>query len=492
MSAEQVQQAQQDQQKQQDQQQLISVLCVSGACLLVGAVVGVYIHRLQRRQLEMEAQLNKEMEATIECQDQQIHFLNEWRLKYSDISLQKELARGAEGIVFMGTLQDYEGPVAIKKSLPDPAAEESVAKPVWCEAEVAFMMSLEHPQLVKFLGAGEIPPGTPGGGLLFSVQEFLSGGSIDKALWGTPTESLTWENRVQWAYDIANGMAFIHSHGYAHRDLKSQNALYDKSTMRAKVADFGMARASNKTPETPNKRVIRWPSFGGHTASSTEFEPKVAASQPRNDYNSSGSAMMTAAVGTPQWMAPELCANEVHIAHLWEEVQHSPAGSKERARRVKTAQEYTAKHKQVEYGIAVDVYAFGIIMYELQSHQAPWLGMKLKDVYASVAAGKRPSVGEGDSLVPSPGWCELMHACWSDRPQDRPQFHAVLHNLSRIAEAEGSEGLVTDTKVAECSVNGDVNIEMEMDDLESNLESLVENERKVMNRKSTPRATVLC
>jgi len=38
-------------------------------------------------------------------------------------------------------------------------------------------------------------------------------------------------------YSLAplQGMAFVHSLGFAHRDLKSQNVLYDIETSRAKV-----------------------------------------------------------------------------------------------------------------------------------------------------------------------------------------------------------------------------------------------------------------
>ena len=34
---------------------------------------------------------------------------------------------------------------------------------------------------------------------------------------------MTWVERLRWACDVAEGMAFIHGRGFAHRDLKSQN-----------------------------------------------------------------------------------------------------------------------------------------------------------------------------------------------------------------------------------------------------------------------------
>ena len=39
--------------------------------------------------------------------------------------------------------------------------------------------------------------------VVFCVQEFMSGGSLDCQLWHTPVASVTWPERVQWACDIA-------------------------------------------------------------------------------------------------------------------------------------------------------------------------------------------------------------------------------------------------------------------------------------------------
>lgn len=37
-------------------------------------------------------------------------------------------------------------------------------------------------------------------------------------------------------------MAYCHSHGVFHRDLKTKNLLIDKSKKIIKLADFGLAR----------------------------------------------------------------------------------------------------------------------------------------------------------------------------------------------------------------------------------------------------------
>ena len=127
-----------------------------------------------------------------------------------------------------------QGKVAIKRARPNPD-ELKQTNPVWDEREVSFMMRVKHPRLVTFLGAGEITDDRSRGcKVLFMVQarlmpfgnamdesalgsitaeflqEYMSGGSIDKRLWGTSPSSLSWYHRLAWACDIAEAMDFIH------------------------------------------------------------------------------------------------------------------------------------------------------------------------------------------------------------------------------------------------------------------------------------------
>ena len=50
---------------------------------------------------------------------------------------------------------------------------------VWDEREVAFLMHIQHERLVRFIGAGVRNDPVNGLPQSFTVQEYMSGGSLD-------------------------------------------------------------------------------------------------------------------------------------------------------------------------------------------------------------------------------------------------------------------------------------------------------------------------
>ena len=100
------------------------------------------------------------------------------------------------------------------------------------------MMGLQHERLVEFVGAGTMYDERNQGNVVFAVVEFMSGGSLDTRhpsfskpacetlydcsttmarLWDKPCESVTWNERLRWACDAAEGMQIIHGRGFSHR-----------------------------------------------------------------------------------------------------------------------------------------------------------------------------------------------------------------------------------------------------------------------------------
>jgi len=174
-------------------------------------------------------------------------------LDYKELTIGKEIGRGAFGLVYIGEYQGTE--VAIKELLPD-MATESIMKDFLAEAMT--MMSLPpHPNVVLFRGF-TLPPSP-----LTLVTDFCEGGCLRTYL-NNPNKKLTQKMKVKFALDIARGMAHIHTpvHGkeVIHRDLAARNILLKEK--RALVSDFDMARMkeasidSNKTYQ--DMMPVKW------------------------------------------------------------------------------------------------------------------------------------------------------------------------------------------------------------------------------------------
>jgi serine/threonine-protein kinase len=56
--------------------------------------------------------------------------------------------------------------------------------------------------------------------------------------------------------DVASALDYAHAHGVIHRDVKAENILVERSTGRALVTDFGIARLAEAAPLTATGQVL--------------------------------------------------------------------------------------------------------------------------------------------------------------------------------------------------------------------------------------------
>jgi tRNA A-37 threonylcarbamoyl transferase component Bud32 len=130
--------------------------------------------------------------------------------------------------------------VAIKV-LDAAAAADPVLRKMFVK-EARALAALSHPGIVAVYDVGEID------GLPFIVMEHLPGGSLKQRIERNgplaPIEAVT------HTVDIANGLAFAHSKGIIHADLKPSNILFDAAD-HAKICDFGIARTPQEEADTP-------------------------------------------------------------------------------------------------------------------------------------------------------------------------------------------------------------------------------------------------
>jgi serine/threonine protein kinase len=80
--------------------------------------------------------------------------------------------------------------------------------------------------------------------------------------------------------------------------------------------------------------------------------------------------------------------------------------------------------------LQVDVYSYGIIMWELLTREEPYEGCPagLQLAYAVANDGLRPPV---PAYCPAE-WARIMTRAWSDNPDDRPTFDDIQRELSVV------------------------------------------------------------
>nr|XP_043621240.1 probable receptor-like protein kinase At1g11050 [Erigeron canadensis] len=166
------------------------------------------------------------------------------------------IGRGGFGIVYKGVLHDGSV-VAVKKIIDS----EFEGNEEFCN-EVEIISNLRHRNLVPLKGCciyGEDEDFDRRDDQRFLVYEYMKNGNLDDHLFpSTPQKPrLTWPQRKAIILDVAKGLAYLHygvKPAIYHRDIKATNILLD-ADMRARVADFGLAKQSREGQSHLTTRV---------------------------------------------------------------------------------------------------------------------------------------------------------------------------------------------------------------------------------------------
>lgn len=145
---------------------------------------------------------------------------------------EKELGRGGFGAVYQAKRKKDGAQVAIKVMLSQADATEDAVLRFKREMEVN--RQLDHPNIVRFIESGSHA------GAFYFVMELCDGGSL-MDVFSKNRGPLTPEQLMPHALKALEGLAFAHSKGFVHRDLKPGNILIHKGV--ARVADFGMSKS---------------------------------------------------------------------------------------------------------------------------------------------------------------------------------------------------------------------------------------------------------
>ncbi|MSR05835.1 MAG: serine/threonine protein kinase [Gemmatimonadetes bacterium] len=166
-------------------------------------------------------------------------------------SLERELGRGGMGIVYLAREVRLDRPVALKLFPPALAAQPNLRERFLREARTAARLS--HPHIVQIYTVDEV------GQFVFFAMAYIDGETLGARVQRrgpmAPSEAARALREVAWA------LGHAHEQGVIHRDVKPDNILLEAATVRAMVADFGIAGSKQEAGSQTTGEVIGTPEF---------------------------------------------------------------------------------------------------------------------------------------------------------------------------------------------------------------------------------------
>ena len=168
--------------------------------------------------------------------------------------VEKELGKGAMGIVYLGKDPKIGRVVAIKTMALSQEFEPDELKDVkerfFREAETAGRLT--HPNIVTIYDAGEEHD------LAYIAMEFLKGKDLTPYI--KPGNLLPLDKVLSIIARVAEALAYAHKNNVVHRDVKPANVMYELESDTVKVTDFGIARITDSS-KTKTGMVLGTPSY---------------------------------------------------------------------------------------------------------------------------------------------------------------------------------------------------------------------------------------
>jgi eukaryotic-like serine/threonine-protein kinase len=283
-------------------------------------------------------------------------------LSATKYTIVKELARGGMGTVYLAEDSELARQVAIKV-LNTPVMDEDDRQRMLREAQV--IARLEHPGIVPVHDVGMLDDGR-----IYYAMKYVRGRRLDEYV--AQGDSLN--DRLRKFQAVCDAVAFAHSNGVVHRDLKPQNIMIG-AFGEVLVLDWGVAK------------IIRDAQF----LSSEEETLKLRPASPKPDRHDQPTADGTV-IGTRDYMSPEQARGETQLVD-------------ERS----------------------DVYSLGVILYFLFTKQAP-------KARAGDSHLRRPR--EFDSKITKQAEAVCLRAMARDRNERYERAVDLSADIGRLLDGE--------------------------------------------------------
>lgn len=155
----------------------------------------------------------------------------------------EKIGRGGMGTVFRAMQESLQREVAIKILAPSWNDDERHREAF--ENESRLIASLRHTNIVEVFGAGQE------GSYRYYVMGLVDGKEVNPKLIAESFPPIPYTRAVaELGLQVAKALAFAHSYGVLHRDVKPGNLLLDKNGV-VHVSDFGLATVLNSGEDAP-------------------------------------------------------------------------------------------------------------------------------------------------------------------------------------------------------------------------------------------------
>ncbi|HEY8026637.1 MAG TPA: serine/threonine-protein kinase [Burkholderiaceae bacterium] len=167
--------------------------------------------------------------------------------------VEKELGKGAMGIVYLGKDPKIGRVVAIKTMALSQEFEggelDDARARFFREAETAGR--LQHQNIVTIFDAGEEHD------LAYIAMEFIKGKDLAEL---AKDQKIPVERVLSIVARVADALSYAHRQGVVHRDIKPANIMCDLDADSVKVTDFGIARITDSS-KTKTGVILGTPSY---------------------------------------------------------------------------------------------------------------------------------------------------------------------------------------------------------------------------------------
>jgi len=218
---------------------------------------------------------------------------------FGPFRVQQVLGTGASARVYQARDPSSDTEVAIKALHPH--LDDSSDFDSRFERESRASHALDHPGIVHLLGHGHE------GDQAYLVMEYVAGPSLKRYQQERHNAPLAVEVAVQMAAAIADALAYAHSQGVIHRDVKPSNILLRDGRLDQPVlSDFGIARLVEATLDTASGRTLGTPAY---------MSPEQGQGRPadaRSDVYALGAVLFELLTGHPPFEAESPYAVVLH------------------------------------------------------------------------------------------------------------------------------------------------------------------------------------